>query len=362
MSLWRTLFRIPWHIIFFSFLLVAVGAMALYSASEGSWQPWAGRHATRGAIGIGMVLVMAFLDFKILHRLSYILLMAAIVVLVALLVIGSGPSVSRWISIGGVSFQPSEPAKIAIILALARYFDSQQQDRMQSLIVYLPALGMIAIPFLLVMKQPDLGTALMLLLGGLSVLFAAGLPWRYVGGAVIAALVAMPVLWSQLYDYQKSRVMTFLNPESDVLGSGYQIIQSKIALGSGGLFGKGFLMGSQSQLNYLPEKQTDFVFTMIGEEFGLVGNLFILALYLALSLSILRVSYLVRSRFSQLTCMGLSMMLFFYVFVNVAMVSGMLPVVGAPLPLISYGGTSMLTVFIGLGIVTSILIHDRQED
>jgi rod shape determining protein RodA len=362
MSLWRTLFRIPWHIILFSFLLVAVGAMALYSASEGSWQPWAGRHATRGAIGIGVVLVMAFLDFKILHRLSYILLMAAIVVLVALLVIGSGPSVSRWISIGGVSFQPSEPAKIAIILALARYFDSQQQDRMQSLIVYLPALGMIAIPFLLVMKQPDLGTALMLLLGGLSVLFAAGLPWRYVGGAVIAALVAMPVLWSQLYDYQKSRVMTFLNPESDVLGSGYQIIQSKIALGSGGLFGKGFLMGSQSQLNYLPEKQTDFVFTMIGEEFGLVGNLFILALYLALSLSILRVSYLVRSRFSQLTCMGLSMMLFFYVFVNVAMVSGMLPVVGAPLPLISYGGTSMLTVFIGLGIVTSILIHDRQED
>ena len=233
---------------------------------------------------------------------------------------------------------------------------------MQSLFVYLPAIGMIAIPFLLVMKQPDLGTALMLLLGGLIVLFAAGLPWRYVGGAVIAALVTMPILWSQLHAYQKSRVMTFLNPESDVLGAGYQIIQSKIALGSGGLFGKGFLMGSQSQLDYLPEKQTDFVFTMIGEEFGLVGNLFILALYLALSLSILRVSFLVRSRFSQLTCMGLSMMLFFYVFVNVAMVSGMLPVVGAPLPLISYGGTSMLTVFIGLGIVTSILIHDRQED
>ena len=362
MSLRRTLFRIPWHIILLSFLLVAVGAMALYSASEGSWQPWAGRHATRGAVGIGVVLVMAFVDFKILHRLSYILLMAAIVVLAALLVIGSGPNVSRWISIGGVSFQPSEPAKIIVILSLARYFDSQRQDRMQSLVVYLPALGMIAIPFLLVMKQPDLGTALMLLLGGLSVLFAAGLPWRYVGGAVIAALVAMPVLWSQLYDYQKSRVMTFLNPESDVLGSGYQIIQSKIALGSGGLFGKGFLMGSQSQLDYLPEKQTDFVFTMIGEEFGLVGNLSILVLYLALSLSILRVSYLVRSRFSQLTCMGLSMMLFFYVFVNVAMVSGMLPVVGAPLPLISYGGTSMLTVFIGLGIVTSILIHDRQED
>ncbi|MGB1923891.1 MAG: FtsW/RodA/SpoVE family cell cycle protein, partial [Candidatus Puniceispirillaceae bacterium] len=149
MSLWRTLFRIPWHIIVLSLLLVAIGAMALYSASEGSWQPWAGRHAMRGAFGVGVVLVMAFVDFKILHRLSYFMLIAAIAVLVALLVIGSGPNVARWISIGGVSFQPSEPAKIAIILALARYFDSQPQDRMQSLIVYLPAIGMIAIPFLL---------------------------------------------------------------------------------------------------------------------------------------------------------------------------------------------------------------------
>ena len=362
MNLWWTLFRIPWHIIILSSVLVVVGSLALYSASEGSWQPWAGRHAMRGAFGIGVVLLMAFVDFKLLHRLSYIMLIVTVLVLLVLLVIGSGPNVTRWISIGGVSFQPSEPAKIAIILALARYFDSQPQDRMQSLLVYLPALAMVIIPVVLVMKQPDLGTGLMLFVGGLCVIFAAGLPWRYVAGAFIALVVAMPILWGQLHDYQKSRVMTFLNPERDVLGAGYQIIQSKIALGSGGLFGKGFLMGSQSQLNYLPEKQTDFVFTMIGEEFGLVGNLFILGLYLTLSLSMMRISYCVRSRFSQLTCLGLSMMIFFYVFVNVAMVSGMLPVVGAPLPLISYGGTSMLTVFIGLGIVTSILIHDRQED
>jgi len=362
MSLWRILFRIPWHILLLSVMLVVVGALALYSASEGSWQPWAGRHAIRGAVGIGIVFCMAFIDFKFLHRLSYVALVVVLLVLAVLLLIGSGPNVSRWLTIGGVSFQPSEPAKIAVILALARYFDSQPQDRMQSLIVYLPALAMIAVPFLLVLNQPDLGTALMLVLGGLSVVFAAGLPWRYVGGAIFVGVAAMPLLWTQLHDYQKSRVMTFLNPESDVLGAGYQITQSKIALGSGGLFGKGFLMGSQSQLDYLPEKQTDFVFTMIGEEFGLVGNLFILLLYLALSLSILRISYRVQSRFSQLTCMGLSMMLFFYVFVNVAMVSGLLPVVGAPLPLISYGGTSMLTVFVGLGIVTSILVHDRLED
>jgi len=362
MSLWRVLFRIPWHILTLAMLLVVVGSLALYSASEGSWQPWAGRHAVRGAIGMGLVCCMAFIDIKLLHRVSYVLLLAAIIVLAVLLVIGSGPNVSRWVMIGGVSFQPSEPAKIAVIMALARYFDGQPQDRMRALIVYLPALVMIAVPFLLVMKQPDLGTALMLLLGGVSVVFAAGLPWRYVGGAVLAILAALPVLWSQLHAYQKSRVMTFLNPESDVLGAGYQITQSKIALGSGGLFGKGFLMGSQSQLDYLPEKQTDFVFTMIGEEFGLVGNLFILLVYLTLSLSILRISYRVQTRFSQLVCMGIAMMLFFYVFVNVAMVSGLLPVVGAPLPLISYGGTSMLTVFIGFGIVTSALVHDRLDD
>ena len=233
---------------------------------------------------------------------------------------------------------------------------------MQSLVIYFPALIMIIVPFMLVMKQPDLGTALMLLMGGLSVVFAAGLPWRYVCGAVVAIFAALPLLWFQLHGYQKSRVITFLYPETDVLGAGYQITQSKIALGSGGLFGKGFLMGSQSQLNYLPEKQTDFVFTMIGEEFGLVGNLFILLVYLTLSMSILRISYKVQSRFSQLACVGIGMMLFFYVFVNVAMVSGLLPVVGAPLPLISYGGTSMLTVFIGFGIVTSALVHDRLED
>ena len=161
MTLWRILFRIPWHILLISAMLVAVGAMALYSASQGSWQPWAGRHALRGAVGVGVVLLMAFVDFKLLHRFSYFLLIAALVVLAVLLVIGSGPNVSRWVSIGGVSFQPSEPAKIAIILALARYFDSLPQDRMQSLIVYFPALAIIAVPFLLVMKQPDLGTALM---------------------------------------------------------------------------------------------------------------------------------------------------------------------------------------------------------
>jgi rod shape determining protein RodA len=218
------------------------------------------------------------------------------------------------------------------------------------------------VPFLLILKQPDLGTALALLLGSLSVLFVVGLPWRYILGSIVLGVGSIPVMWSQLHNYQKDRVMTFLNPGADALGAGYQITQSKIALGSGGLFGKGFLMGSQSHLNYLPEKQTDFVFTMIGEEFGLVGNLFILTIYLLLIGGMLGISFRVGSRFAQLTCSGLAVMLFLYVFVNVAMVTGLLPVVGAPLPLISYGGTAMLTVFIALGIVASQAVHDRSEN
>lgn len=361
-SISRTLLRIPWHLLVLSVVLVVVGALALYSASEGSWAPWAGRHAIRGAVGLGMVFVLAFIDFRWIRSWSYLFLLAAIGVLAVLMVLGSGQSVARWITIGGFTFQPSEPTKIAVILAVARYFDAQPQEKMMSPLTYIVPLGLIAVPFLLVLKQPDLGTALALLLGSLAVVFVAGIPWRYICGAMVLAAGAIPVLWAQLHAYQKARIQTFLNPDTDMLGAGYQITQSKIALGSGGLFGKGFLMGSQSQLNYLPEKQTDFVFTMIGEEFGLVGNLFILVIYLLMIGAMLGISFRVGSRFAQMVCVGVGTTLFFYVFVNVAMVTGLLPVVGAPLPLISYGGTAMLTVFLGLGLVTSAVVHDRPVE
>ena len=361
MTVFKILLRIPWHLLFLAGILVLVGSLALYSASQGSWQPWAGRHAVRAIVGMALVVCIAFIDFSFIKRMSYVFLAAAILVLLAVMVVGTGQGVSRWVSIGGMNFQPSEPAKLAVILALARYFSSQPHDRMRSFVWYLPAFAIIAVPFAMIVKQPDLGTALMLLFGGLVVVFSAGLPWRYVFGSLAAVLAAVPLLWLQLKAYQKARVMTFLNPETDVLGAGYQIAQSKIALGSGGFFGKGFLMGSQSQLNYLPEKQTDFVFTMIGEEFGFAGNIFILLIYLLITIAILRISFRVNSRFAQLTCIGIGMMVFFYMFVNVAMVTGLLPVVGAPLPLISYGGTSMLTVFIGFGIVASAIVHDRRQ-
>lgn len=361
-SVGRVFLRIPWHLLLLAVVLVIIGSLALYSASEGAWVPWAGRHAIRGAVGAGMVLVLAFIDFRLIRQWSYVFLLVAIGILVVLLVVGSGQGVARWITIGGFTFQPSEPTKIAVVLALARYFDEQPPEKMQNILIYIPPLLLFSVPFLLVMRQPDLGTALALLMGALAVVFVAGTPWRHIMVAAVAAAGALPVLWSQLHAYQKARVMTFLNPESDLLGAGYQITQSKIALGSGGLFGKGFLMGSQSQLNYLPEKQTDFVFTMIGEEFGLVGNLFVLSVYVLMIGTILGISLRVGSRFAQMTCVGIGMTLFLYVFVNVAMVTGLLPVVGAPLPLISYGGTAMLTVFLGLGVITSAVVHDRPEE
>ena len=359
LTILRTMLHIPWHILLVAAVLVAVGSLALYSASNGSWTPWAGRHAIRGAVGVAIVLILAFVDFRLLRFWAYPLYLGLIAMLIVLL--GIGGSVARWINIGGFAFQPSEPTKIAVVLALARYFESQPLEKMQSILTYLPPLVMIAVPFYLVVEQPDLGTAMALALGSLTILFVAGLPWRYILVSFISLVVSLPILWLQLHEYQKVRVMTFLNPDVDKLDTGYQITQSKIALGSGGILGKGFLMGSQSQLNYLPEKQTDFVFTMIGEEFGLVGNLFILALYLLLTGAVLATSYRVGSRFAQLSCVGVAMMLFLYMFVNVAMVTGLLPVVGAPLPLISYGGTAMLTVFVGLGIVTSAIVHDRPE-
>ncbi len=282
MSVFKILLRLPWHILLLTGVLVAVGSLALYSASQGSWQPWAGRHAVRAVVGMSLVIGIAFVDFIYIKRLSYVFLMLGIIGLVAVMIIGTGQGVSRWITIGGVSIQPSEPTKIAVILALAHYFSSQPHDRMQSFVWYLPAFVIIAVPFALVLIQPDLGTALMLLFGGLAVIFAAGLPWRYVLGAIVFVVAAIPVLWMQLHTYQKARVLTFLNPEADVLGSGYQITQSKIALGSRGLFGKGFLMGSQSQLNYLPEKQTDFVFTMIGRGVWLCRQCFHI-IYLSLA-------------------------------------------------------------------------------
>ena len=356
------LMKFPWFLFTASTFLFVVGILALYSASEGSWTPWAEKQLYRSLVGISIIFFISIIPMKWIYNSSYFIFVLSLVFLILVQFFGVGIGATRWINFAGFNFQPSEPSKIAIILILAKYFSDKTPEEMQSFFYYIPPFIFVGLPFILVFLQPDLGTSMMLLIGSLSVILIAGIPrWIVISGFIISCFSA-PLIWTQLYDYQKSRILTFLNPGSDNLGAGYQIAQSKIALGSGGFFGKGFLMGSQSQLNYLPEKETDFVFTMIGEEFGFFGNLLILVAYFIILLSINFISIKSNSRFATLLCFGISVMIFLYVFVNVAMVTGILPVVGAPLPLISYGGTAMLTVFIGLGLVANSSVNISCED
>jgi len=353
--------KIPLSMIFILIVLGLIGVLALYSAAGGSWSPWASRHLIRVGLGLGLMAAMAAVPIWYYRKLAAIGWLASILLLVSLQFIGTGEGVQRWISIGGFNLQPSEPAKLAVILTLAAYFHTINPELLRRVLTYVPAFIIALVPFALVLIQPDLGTSVMLFGSAAAVVFIAGMPRWMVMGILGFAVAAIPVLWSQLYQYQRDRILIFLNPGADQLGAGYQITQAKIALGSGGFLGKGYLQGSQSRLNYLPEKQTDFVFTMIGEEFGFIGCMAILGLYIGLIALLLRTGLQLKYRFSKLMIFGISMMLFLYLFVNIGMVTGMLPVVGSPLPLISYGGTAMITVFIAMGLVISAVIYDHES-
>lgn len=352
--------KLPWVILAITVMLGGVGVLALYSAAEGSWQPWAWRHFIRMCIGIILMALVAMVPIWTYRKISWLGWLGAVGILFVLEFIGTGSGVQRWVSVGGFNLQPSEPAKLAVVLVLAAYFHGMNPERILMLRSYLPALILALVPFVQVLMQPDLGTSVMLLGSAAAVIFVAGMPGWIIAGLIVVVALAMPVLWSQLYDYQRDRLMVFFNPGADQLGAGYQITQSKIALGSGGVMGKGYLQGSQSRLNYLPEKQTDFVFTMIGEEFGFLGCLFIIGLYITLIALILQTGLRLKYHFSRLMIAGIATMLFLFMFINIGMVTGILPVVGAPLPLISYGGTAMMTVFIALGLIISAIIHDQE--
>jgi rod shape determining protein RodA len=263
----------------------------------------------------------------------------------------------RWVDLGVLQLQPSELMKIALVLALARYFHTVSLDDVRRPFYLLPPLALVLAPAGLVLRQPDLGTAIMLVMVGGIVFFMAGVRlWKF-AVVILATGGAVPIAWNFLHDYQKNRILTFLSPENDPLGAGYHILQSKIALGSGGMFGKGFLQGTQSHLNFLPEKQTDFIFTMLAEEFGMVGGLLLLSLYLLLFVYGYAIAFRSRNHFGRLLALGLTANLFLYVFINIAMVMGLVPVVGVPLPLISYGGSVMMTAMISLGLISSVSIH-----
>lgn len=350
--------QLHWPLVALLVLLGLVGYALLYSAGGGSNQPWAWRHLVRLAMGLAIMIVVALVDIRLIFRGAYAIYGLALTLLVAVEVIGAiSKGAQRWIDLGPVQLQPSEIMKIALVLALARYFHSAHLDEVRRPLRLVPPVLMILAPAALVLKQPDLGTAVMLLAVGGAMLFLAGVRlWNFLivglgGGA------AVPVIWSRLHDYQRERVLTFLDPEKDPLGTGYHIIQSKIALGSGGFWGMGYLHGTQAQLSFLPEKQTDFAFTMLGEELGFVGAAVVLALFLAVLALAFVIALRSTSQFGRLLAMGISCNLMLYVVINVAMVTGMIPVVGVPLPMISYGGTAMLTVLIGCGLLLNVDVN-----
>lgn len=350
--------QIPWALLLMIGLLASAGFVMLYSAASGSMDPWASRQMIRFGMGVAMMVVVAMIDIRIWLRLAYPLYFASFAGLIAVEIVGFiGMGAQRWIDLGVIQLQPSEIMKVAMVLALARYFHGPTLEEVWRPTRLIVPLLIILAPAGLVLKQPDLGTALMLVMVGGAMLFIAGVRlWKF--AIVIAGgLACVPVVWQSLHGYQQERILTFLNPERDPLGAGYHILQSKIALGSGGIWGKGFLEGTQSHLSFLPERQTDFIFTMMAEEFGLAGGLGLLALYLLVLVHCAVIGLISASHFGRLLALGLTTNLFLYVFINIAMVMGLLPVVGVPLPLVSYGGTVMLATLIGLGLLLSVSVH-----
>ena len=358
LSLGKKILHIHWFFVLLICLTAGVGVAMLYSAANGSMDPWASRQAARFGVGFVVMILVALVDVRIWMRYAYAFYMIALVLLVLVEISGTiGMGAQRWISLGYFNLQPSELMKITLVLALARYFHGgsiEDVDRPTYLII---PLLMIALPSALVLRQPDLGTTLMLVMASGAIFFVAGVRiWKF-AAVVLSGIAAMPVAWQFLRDYQKQRVLTFLNPESDPLGAGYHIIQSKIALGSGGMLGKGFMQGTQGHLRFLPEMQTDFIFTMLAEEFGMMGGIGLLGLYGLILVYGVALSLRCRNQFGRLLGMGVTTTFFLYVFINIAMVMGLIPVVGVPLPLISYGGTAMMTLLIGFGLLMSVWVH-----
>lgn len=339
-------------------LLSFIGIVVLYSAAGGSMTPWAKNQLLRFMCAFILMFVFAFIDVKVYLKYSYLAYFAVFALLIAVEIFGHiGMGAQRWIDLKIFKLQPSELMKISMVLFLAKYFQNSTLGQIRSIRGMVAPVLMTLFPALLIVLQPDLGTALMLMFTAVVIFFCVGVEmWKFLSLGALAIAV-MPIAWHFLHDYQKNRVLTFLNPERDPLGTGYHIIQSKIALGSGGVFGKGFLNGTQSHLNFLPEKHTDFIFTMLSEEFGLIGGMVVILLELALIVYGYLFAYRITSYYGKLVVIGLNTNYLMYVLINTGMVLGLLPVVGVPLPLISYGGTAMLSVMISFGIILSMDIN-----
>lgn len=350
-----------WHIdrpLFYALLIIALmSAIVLYSASAKDGMVLA-RHALRLVLGFGILFVIAQIRPETLAHWTPHLFALGAVLLVAVLLVGTtAKGAQRWLNLGFATFQPSEVMKLAMPMMLAWHFSRYSSPPK---LRYVAIGGAIAlVPVLLIAKQPDLGTALLILGSGLTVLFLAGTSWRVIGVVLGLAALAVPLLWSHMHDYQRQRIMTLLDPSSDPLGTGYHTMQAMIAVGSGGFFGKGWLNSSQAHLDYLPESSTDFVFAVFAEEFGLIGILLLLGTYLFIVARGLLIAFYAQETYNRLLAGGLTLIFFFYFFVNIGMVTGILPVVGVPLPLVSYGGTATVTLMAAFGMLMSIHTHRK---
>ncbi len=362
LSFMQKLSKINWWLAFLIVCVASIGIASLYSAAGGQMEGWASKQLMRFGVGIIGMLIIALIDIKWWYKLTWPIYALGLAMLIFVEVKGHvGMGAQRWINLGFMQLQPSELMKIAVIMALARHFHGATPEQARRLTFLIVPAFLVAVPVGLVLLQPDLGTSLMIVMAGAAMVFMAGAPiWLFIGAGLLAA-ISIPIAWQFLHDYQKQRVMTFLNPESDPLGSGYHITQSKIAIGSGGIEGKGFLEGTQSRLNFLPEKQTDFIFTLWVEEWGLLGGLTLLSLFLLIFLSALITALKCKHNYGRYIALGVGVNFSLYVFINIAMVMGLIPVVGAPLPLVSYGGTSMLAALIGFGLMMSSGIYRHSK-
>jgi len=355
------LLNMSWSFFVLISLVACVGFMLLYSVANGHWEPWATRQAYRFGLACLVFFAVALSDLRFWMKYAYVFYFITLLMLVAVDLFGTvGMGAQRWLDLVVFKVQPSEVMKITLILALAKYFHSSALEDVERLSHLVFPCVLMGIPVALILIQPDLGTAMMLVFVTISIFFLIGVQWwKFAVGGVLA-VSSIPIVWHFLHDYQKERVLTFMNPERDPLGAGYHILQSKITLGSGGFFGKGFLQGTQSHLNFIPEKHTDFIFTVLSEEFGFVGAFVLFALYMVIIFYGFRMSLKSCNFFGKILGLGLTVNFALYVFINMAMVMGLMPVVGVPLPLVSYGGSAMIFLMFGFGLIECVHINEEM--
>ena len=353
--------RLNWFMLIWVLAFCVAGTMMMVSAGAGDWSEYARSQMLRFALGLVCMATLMLCPPTWLYRYAYIGFIVMLGLLVTVEIMGHvGMGAQRWLRFGGLTIQPSEFMKLALIVALARFYHNAPPDETSHIKNVFMACLMIGLPVVLILKQPNLGTATVTAFIGIAMLYLAGVSWKYFAAGLVSIGAGAPLAWQFLHDYQKTRILTFLDPGKDPLGAGYNIIQSEIAIGSGGMWGKGYLDGSQAQLNFLPEKHTDFIFTMLAEEWGFTGSI---AMLLAYAIILIYGTYLVsasRSIFGRLVAGGVTAFLFIHIFINIAMVMGLLPVVGLPLPLLSYGGSVTLTSLMGLGLLLNMGINKEQ--